>query len=95
MKTTVTPHPDALKINLGQRLRRIEGQVRGLQKLIESDAYCDDVLMQVASVQSALNGVAKKLLSQHMQTCVKARLSAGDDSVLTELDTTIERLLKR
>ncbi|MDN7124672.1 metal-sensitive transcriptional regulator [Pseudidiomarina terrestris] len=95
MKTTATPHPDALKTNLAQRLKRIEGQVRGLQKLIENDTYCDDVLMQLASVQSALNGVAKKLLSQHMQTCVKARLNAGDDSVLTELDTTIERLLKR
>ncbi|MFC0444382.1 metal-sensitive transcriptional regulator [Pseudidiomarina halophila] len=95
MKKTVTPHSQTLKDNLTQRLRRIEGQVRGLQKLIENDTYCDDVLMQVASVQSALNGVAKKLLSQHMQTCVKTRLAAGDDAVLEELDTTIERLLKR
>ncbi|CUA83638.1 metal-sensitive transcriptional regulator [Pseudidiomarina woesei] len=95
MKHTVTPHSDALKSNLKQRLARIEGQVRGLQRLIESDTYCDDVLTQIASVQSALNGVAKKLLSQHMQTCVKQRLLAGDDAVLTELDTTIERLLKR
>ncbi|MGQ4276336.1 metal-sensitive transcriptional regulator [Pseudidiomarina sp. E22-M8] len=95
MKKTVAPHSQALKDNLGQRLRRIEGQVRGLQKLIENDTYCDDVLMQVASVQSALNGVAKKLLSQHMHTCVKTRLAAGDDAVLDELDTTIERLLKR
>lgn len=95
MTKTVIPHSRTLKDNLNQRLRRIEGQVRGLQKLIENDAYCDDVLMQVASVQSALNGVAKKLLSQHMQTCVKTRLLAGDDEVLEELDTTIERLLKR
>lgn len=95
MKTTVAPHPDALKKNLSQRLSRIEGQVRGLQRMIDNDVYCDDILMQVASVQSALNGVAKKLLSQHMQSCVKARLRDGDDSVLTELDVTIERLLKR
>ncbi|RUO61897.1 metal-sensitive transcriptional regulator [Pseudidiomarina insulisalsae] len=95
MKTTVTPHPDELKQNLQQRLSRIEGQVRGLQKMIASDSYCDDVLMQLSSVQSALNGVAKKLLSQHMQTCVKSRLLEGDDTVLQELDTTIERLLKR
>ncbi|MBR9908078.1 MAG: metal-sensing transcriptional repressor [Gammaproteobacteria bacterium] len=95
MKHTVTPHSDILKTNLKQRLARIEGQVRGLQRLIENDTYCDDVLTQIASVQSALNGVAKKLLSQHMQTCVKQRLLAGDDAVLTELDTTIERLLKR
>ncbi|WP_417681289.1 metal-sensitive transcriptional regulator [Pseudidiomarina aquimaris] len=95
MKTTVTPHPDALKKNLSQRLSRIEGQVRGLQRMVEEDVYCDDILMQVASVQAALNGVAKKLLSQHMHSCVKARLRSGDDSVLAELDTTIERLLKR
>jgi DNA-binding FrmR family transcriptional regulator len=95
MKTTLTPHPDPLKKNLNQRLSRIEGQIRGLQRMIENDAYCDDVLAQVASVQSALNGVAKKLLSQHMHSCVKARLRDGDDSVLSELDSTIERLLKR
>ncbi|RUO56130.1 metal-sensitive transcriptional regulator [Pseudidiomarina homiensis] len=95
MKTTVTPHPDALKKNLSQRLSRIEGQVRGLQRMVDNDIYCDDILMQVASVQAALNGVAKKLLSQHMHSCVKARLRDGDDSVLEELDVTIERLLKR
>jgi DNA-binding FrmR family transcriptional regulator len=95
MKTTVTPHSSELKKNLQQRLSRIEGQVRGLQKMIANDTYCDDVLTQLASVQAALNGVAKRLLSQHMQTCVKTRLAAGDESVLSELDTTIERLLKR
>lgn len=95
MKTTVTPHPDALKKNLTQRLSRIEGQVRALSRMVDEDTYCDDILMQVASVQSALNGVAKKLLSQHMHSCVKSRIRAGDDSVLDELDVTIERLLKR
>jgi DNA-binding FrmR family transcriptional regulator len=95
MQHTVTPHPDKLKQNLKQRLARIEGQVRGLQRMIENDTYCDDVLNQIASVQSALNGVAKKLLTQHMHTCVKNRLQTGDESVLDELDTTIERLLKR
>lgn len=95
MQHTVTPHPDKLKQNLKQRLARIEGQVRGLQRMIENDTYCDDVLNQIASVQSALNGVAKKLMTQHMHTCVKHRLQTGDESVLDELDTTIERLLKR
>ena len=95
MKTTVTPHPDALKKNLTQRLSRIEGQIRALSRMVDEDVYCDDILMQVASVQSALNGVARKLLSQHMHSCVKSRLHAGDESVLSELDITIERLLKR
>lgn len=95
MQHTVTPHPDALKTKLNARLKRIEGQVRGLQKMIVNDTYCDDVLTQLSSVQAALNGVAKQLLSQHMQTCVKSRLQNGDESVLDELDVTIARLLKR
>ncbi|RUO79948.1 CsoR family transcriptional regulator [Idiomarina tyrosinivorans] len=95
MDYTVVPHPEGLKKNLSQRLARIEGQVRGLQKMIDNDTYCDDVLTQLASIQSALNGVARKLLSQHMHTCVKHRLADGDDAVLDELDATIERLLKR
>lgn len=95
MKHTVTPHPDKLKQNLKQRLARIEGQIRGLQRMVETDTYCDDILNQIASVQAALTGVSRKLLTQHMHSCVKHRLNAGDDSVLDELDTTIERLLKR
>lgn len=95
MQHTITPHPDALKAKLNARLKRIEGQVRGLQKMIDNDTYCDDVLTQLSSVQAALNGVAKQLLSQHMQTCVKSRLQNGDESVLDELDVTIARLLKR
>ncbi|RUO74362.1 CsoR family transcriptional regulator [Pseudidiomarina sediminum] len=95
MQQTVTPHPDTLKTKLNARLKRIEGQVRGLQKMIDNDTYCDDVLTQLASVQAALNGVAKQLLSQHMHTCVKTRLEKGDDTVLDELDVTIARLLKR
>lgn len=65
-------HPVEVKSGLVTRLNRIEGQVRGIKRLIEQDSYCDDVLNQIASVQSALNGVGKLLLEHHMKSCVNA-----------------------
>lgn len=60
------------------RLRRIEGQVRGLQKMVEEGRYCADVLTQVASVHEALRGVGKKLMRNHLQHCVTGALRSGD-----------------
>lgn len=79
------------------RLRRIEGQVRGLQRLIEEDAYCIDVLTQVASATRALQSVAIGLLDQHMRHCVmEAARSDADDAAdrLTEAVAAVERLVK-
>jgi DNA-binding FrmR family transcriptional regulator len=78
-----------------RRLRRIEGQVRGLQKMIEDDRYCIDVLTQVASVTKALQGVALSLLDEHLRHCVAdaVREDGGDDK-LTEAVAAVERLLK-
>jgi CsoR family transcriptional regulator, copper-sensing transcriptional repressor len=87
-------HSDKVKQNLMNRLSRIEGQVRGLKGLIEKDTYCDDVLNQIASVQSALNGVAKQLLENHMKTCVVDRIQEGDHEVIAELLTTVNKLMK-
>ncbi|MFC5704287.1 metal-sensitive transcriptional regulator [Cohnella faecalis] len=87
-------HSDSVKRNITSRLNRIEGQVRGLKGLIEKDAYCDDVLHQIASVQSALNGVGKLLLEHHMKSCVVERIREGDTEVLTELLTTVNKLMK-
>ncbi|MDF2646079.1 MAG: hypothetical protein K0Q73_1884 [Paenibacillus sp.] len=87
-------HSDKTKSNLISRLNRIEGQVRGLKGLIEKDTYCDDVLNQIASVQSALNGVGKLLLEHHMKSCVIDRIQEGDNEVITELLTTINKLMK-
>ncbi|MXQ55690.1 metal-sensitive transcriptional regulator [Shimazuella alba] len=87
-------HTDKVKKNLMNRLSRIEGQVRGIKGLIEKDTYCDDVLNQIASIQSALNGVGKLLLEQHMKTCVVERFQEGDDEIVDELLTTINKLLK-
>ena len=78
-----------------RRLRRIEGQVRGLQKMVEDDRYCIDVLTQVASVTKALQGVAMGLLDEHLRHCVAdAVRSDGGDEKLTEAMTAVERLLR-
>lgn len=87
-------HPDHVKQNLIVRLNRIEGQVRGVKGMIEKDAYCDDVLNQIASIQSALNSVGKLLLELHMKSCVVERIQHGDHDVIAELLKTMNKLMK-
>ncbi|WP_068775641.1 metal-sensitive transcriptional regulator [Paenibacillus sp. FJAT-26967] len=87
-------HSDKTKNNLISRLNRIEGQVRGVKGLIEKDTYCDDVLNQIASIQSALNGVGKLLLEHHMKSCVIERIQEGDEEVISELMTTVNKLMR-
>ncbi|GGA52924.1 hypothetical protein GCM10007416_27540 [Kroppenstedtia guangzhouensis] len=88
-------HPDRVKSNLTSRLNRIEGQIRGVRRLIENDTYCDDVLTQIAAVQSALNSVSRILLEGHMKSCVVERIREGDDEVIDELMITVHRMMKR
>ncbi|MFX3636103.1 MAG: metal-sensitive transcriptional regulator [Candidatus Pristimantibacillus sp.] len=87
-------HSDKMKSSLISRLNRIEGQVRGVKAMIEKDTYCDDVLNQIASVQSALNGVGKLLLEGHMKSCVIERIQAGESEVIDELLITVNKLMK-
>ncbi|HZG76773.1 MAG TPA: metal-sensitive transcriptional regulator [Paenibacillus sp.] len=87
-------HSDKVKANLVSRLNRIEGQVRGVRGLIERDTYCDDVLNQIASIQSALNGVGKLLLEHHMKSCVVERIQEGDTDAIDELLITVNKLMK-
>lgn len=68
----------AIKAANLRRLRRIEGQVRGLQKMVEDDRYCADIVVQVASVQEALRGVARQLLRNHLKHCAASAIRAGD-----------------
>jgi DNA-binding FrmR family transcriptional regulator len=77
-----------------KRLRRIEGQVRGLQRMVDEDQYCIDILTQVSSVTSALQGVAVGLLDEHMRHCVLDAAAQGDDSKVSEATAAIERLLR-
>jgi DNA-binding FrmR family transcriptional regulator len=67
----------ALKEASQKRLRRIEGQIRGLQKMVEEDRYCADVIMQIAAVQEALRGVARNLMKNHLHHCADKALRSG------------------
>ncbi len=70
--------PADTKEALAKRLRRIEGQVRGLQKMVDEERYCADVLTQIASVQEALRGVGKILLQNHLTHCTTDAIRSGD-----------------
>lgn len=87
-------HSDKTKAALAARLNRIEGQIRGIKGLIEKDTYCDGVLNQIAAVQSALNGVGKMLLAEHLKSCVVERIQDGEVEVIDELLKTMNTLLK-
>ncbi len=76
------------------RLSRIEGQVRGIHGMVEKDAYCVDILVQVAAANSALNSFAKALLAQHVGTCVADDLRAGGTEKLDELLRLLPKLMK-
>ena len=76
------------------RLNRIEGQVRGIRGMLEKDAYCVDILVQVAAVNSALNSFTRELLGQHIRTCVADDLRAGQDEKLDELLKLLPKLMK-
>lgn len=76
------------------RLKRIEGQVRGIQGMLENDAYCTDVLIQVAAVNAALNSFNKALLAEHVRTCVADNIRAGNDEVIDELVILLQKLMR-
>ncbi|MDY2729059.1 MAG: metal-sensing transcriptional repressor [Clostridium sp.] len=82
------------KKNLTNRLNRIEGQVRGIKKMLENDAYCTDILTQVSAVQSALNSFAKEILEEHVKTCVINDIKEGNEEVIDDLLKTIRKLMK-
>lgn len=79
---------------LVNRLSRIEGQVRGVRKMVEEDAYCTDVLTQVSAIQAALNSFNKELLSEHIRSCVADDIRSGKDETIEELVTTLQKLMK-
>ena len=84
------------KERLENRLKRIEGQVRGVQRLVDEEAYCVDVLTQIASVVSALEKVGTILLKDHVEHCVRESIEKGEDAddKIEELTTAVERFLR-
>ncbi len=82
------------KRDLMNRLKRIEGQVRGVEGMLENGAYCTDILMQVSAITSALNSFNKVLLANHMRTCVADSIREGNDEIIDELVVTMQKLMK-
>lgn len=80
--------------SLINRLSRIEGQIRGIKKMVENDAYCPDILVQSAAVNAAVNAFNRELLSNHIKSCVVADIRDGKDEVIDELVTTLQKLMK-
>ena len=80
--------------DLTNRLSRIEGQVRGIRKMLDEDAYCPDIMVQVAAVKSALDGFNSVLLSNHIRTCVAEDIRNGSDEKTEELVELLQKLMK-
>lgn len=80
--------------SLTNRLSRVEGQVRGIKGMLERDAWCPDILVQVAAVTAALNAFNRELLSSHIKTCVIEDIRAGKTETVDELVQTLQKLMK-
>lgn len=94
MKTKMREKEGKEYKDLVMRLNKIEGQVRGVKKMLEEDRYCVDILNQVSAISSALNAFNKKLLSEHVKSCVVNDIRAGNDEVVDELCETLQKLMK-
>ena len=85
--------PEEMK-SLIHRLNRMEGQIRGIRGMVEKNAYCTDILMQVSAVQAALNAFNRELLSNHIHTCVADDIRSGMDETIDELVMLMQKLMK-
>ena len=79
---------------LVNRLSRIEGQIRGIKGMLDKNAYCPDILTQVAAVNAALNAFGRELLSSHIRTCVVEDVRAGKEDTVDELLSTLQKFMK-
>lgn len=80
--------------NLMTRLKTMEGQIRGIEKMVESDAYCPDIVMQVSAVSNALNSFNKLLLASHIKGCVAEDIREGKEDKVDELCSMLQKLMK-
>jgi DNA-binding FrmR family transcriptional regulator len=83
-----------IKARNQKRLRRIEGQVRGIQKMIDDDRYCADVMTQIASVHEALRAVGRELMRNHLRHCASAAIKAGDSQAEAMYDELVEMVYR-
>lgn len=92
--TKRTKHRDADELRrLRNRLKRIEGQVRGLSRMLDEEAYCVDIITQAAAVRSALNAFNKELLANHIRTCAASDIRDGKAGAADELIETVKKLI--
>lgn len=80
--------------SLINRLSRIEGQIRGIRKMVENSVYCTDIIMQVSAAGAALNAFNKELLSNHIKTCVSEDIKNGKNETVDELVDTLQKLMR-
>ena len=80
--------------SLMNRLSRIEGQIRGIKGMLEKDAYCTDIITQVAAANAALNAFNRELMASHIRSCVKSDVERGDDASLEEMIALMQKLMK-
>ena len=92
-KRTKERSEEELKLLLN-RLNRIEGQIRGIKSMVEQNAYCTDILVQVAAASSALNSFSRVLLENHIRTCVTRDILEGKESTVDELMVTLNKLIR-
>ena len=88
-------HSEELKKDFRDRLNRIEGQVRAVNRMIAEDIYCNDILNQISAVQSALTSVSKLILEAHMKSCVVEQIQEGKTEVIDEVMKTINKLMRK
>ena len=93
-RKAVAVDPEIKSANLN-RLRRIEGQIRGLQKMVEEDRYCPDILIQISSVQEALRAVGKELMRNHLKHCATQAIRAGNSEANAMYDELIDLIYAR
>ena len=89
-----TARSEEEKKMLINRLKRIEGQIRGIIGMLENDAYCNDILIQSAAVNAAVNAFNKELLANHIRTCGARDIREGKDETIDELVATLQKLMK-
>ena len=89
-----TARSEEEKKKLINRLKRIEGQIRGIIGMMENDAYCNDILIQSAAVNAAVNAFNKELLASHIRTCVARDIRESKDETIDELVATLQKLMK-
>ena len=93
MRTAVAVDP-AVKDRNVKRLRRIEGQVRGLQKMVEEDRYCADIMTQISSVHEALRAVSRELMRNHLKHCATSAIRSGEDEANAMYDELVDLMYK-